>query len=95
MPIIKPASALRNNYPEISKIARESGQPIFLTKNGTGDMVLLSIEEYEEKIERLELYEKLAEGEDDLKAGRIKTLDEVSALMKVAINKHEKVRNEI
>ena len=85
MPIIKPASALRNDYVEISRLARESKQPVFLTKNGTGDMVLLSMEEYDEKIALLELYEKLSEGEDDIKHGRVKSLDQVSEMMKEAI----------
>ena len=85
MPIIKPASALRNSYVEISRLARESKQPVFLTKNGTGDMVLLSMEDYDEKMALLELHEKLGEGERDLLQGRVKTLDQVSAMMKDAI----------
>ena len=88
MPIIKPASALRNEYVEISKLARESRQPVFLTKNGSGDMVLLSMEQYDEKVKLLELYEKIAEGEKDLKEGRIKTLDQVSCIMQETIAKH-------
>jgi len=88
MPIIKPASELRNNYIQISRLAREAKQPIFLTKNGTGDMVLLSMEEYDEKIALLDLYEKLAEGEEALKLGRMKTLEEVGALMKAKIGEY-------
>ncbi|MCL2861836.1 MAG: type II toxin-antitoxin system Phd/YefM family antitoxin [Firmicutes bacterium] len=89
MPIIRPASALRNDYVEISRIAKETKQPVFLTKNGTGDTVLLSMEEYDKQARLLELYEKLSEGEEDLKHGRVKTLSEVSAMMKEAIAKHE------
>ena len=89
MPIIKPASALRNDYVGISRLARESKQPVFLTKNGTGDMVLLSMEDYDDKITLLELYEKLGEGEQDLAAGRVKTLAEVSAMMKESIAKYD------
>ena len=89
MPIIKPASALRNDYVEISRLARESKQPVFLTKNGTGDMVLLSMEEYDQKMSLLELYEKIAEGEEDLAEGRIKSLSQVSAMMKEGIAKYD------
>ena len=85
MPIIKPSSELRNNYPEMIKLAKESRQPLFLTKNGTGEAVLLSMEQYDETYRMLELYEQLAVGEDDLKAGRTKTLTEVSKLMKTVI----------
>ena len=51
---IRPVSDLRNKYPEIEKQVIQSGQPVFLTKNGYGSMVLLSIEQYEkyEKIIR-------------------------------------------
>ena len=89
MPIIKPASALRNDYVEISRLARETKQPVFLTKNGTGDMVLLSMEEYDEKIALLELYEKLREGEEDIKNGRCKTLAEARAIIDERIAEYE------
>ena len=88
MPIIKPASALRNDYPDITRLARESRQPVFLTKNGSGDMVLLTMEDYDEKIALLELYEKLAEGEDDIKNGRYKTLAEANAILDAKIAEH-------
>ena len=85
MPIIKPASALRNDYPDITRLARESRQPVFLTKNGSGDMVLLTMEDYDEKMALLELYEKLAEGEDDIRNGRYKTLAEANAILDAKI----------
>lgn len=47
MPIIKPISDLRNNFSEISRIVHEDNEPVFLTKNGYGDMVVMSIEQYE------------------------------------------------
>lgn len=88
MPIIKPSSELRNNYPEMIRIAKETRQPLFLTKNGTGEAVLLSMEQYDEAFRMLELYEKLAEGEEDIRLGRTKTLEEVSALMREKINEY-------
>lgn len=45
--IIKASAALRNDYASISNLAKESNEPIYITKNGEGDMVLMSIEAYE------------------------------------------------
>ncbi len=47
MPQIRPISDLRNNFTEISRIVHESKESVFLTKNGYGDMVVMSIELYE------------------------------------------------
>ena len=47
MPQIRPISDLRNNFTEISRIVHEAGEPVFLTKNGYGDMVVMSVEQYE------------------------------------------------
>ena len=67
MPNIRPVSDLRNNFSEISRLVRESSEPVFLTKNGHGDMVVMSIEAYEEKNFESEIYIKLREAE--LEAG--------------------------
>lgn len=56
---IIPSANLRNKYGEISKYCHESGEPIYLTKNGEGDLVVLSIEAYEKQQALLELKEKL------------------------------------
>lgn len=47
MSIIRPCADLRNNYNEISKICHETKQPVFITKNGTSDLVILSDDTYE------------------------------------------------
>lgn len=47
MPNIRPISDLRNNFSEISRIVHEEEEPVFLTKNGYGDMVVMSLEQYE------------------------------------------------
>ena len=65
--IIKPASELRNNFTGISKIVRE-GETVFLTRNGSGDMVVMSQAQYNKQMAMLELYEKLSYGEEDVKA---------------------------
>ncbi|MEK4045043.1 type II toxin-antitoxin system Phd/YefM family antitoxin [Paenibacillus sp. FSL H8-0048] len=47
MPQIRPVSDLRNHFAEISRIVHENNEPVLLTKNGYGDMVVMSIEQYE------------------------------------------------
>ncbi|SKC57281.1 type II toxin-antitoxin system prevent-host-death family antitoxin [Maledivibacter halophilus] len=68
MPQIRPIKDLRNTT-EISKLCHESKEPIFITKNGYGDMVVMSIEAYEKSLAKLELYQKLAEAEAQIKNG--------------------------
>ncbi|SPF47760.1 Prevent-host-death family protein [Candidatus Desulfosporosinus infrequens] len=63
MPIIKPISDLRNNFNQISEICHENGEPVFITKNGQGDLVVMSMALYEKQQALLELYQKLAEAE--------------------------------
>lgn len=63
MNMIRPVSDLRNNFAEISKIVHETAQPVFLTKNGYGDMVVLSMEAYENLQFESEIYFKLKEAE--------------------------------
>ena len=56
--IIKASAALRNDYASISKLAKESNEPIYITKNGEGDMVLMSIDAYEKREQLLQLRAK-------------------------------------
>ncbi|MDR1069278.1 MAG: type II toxin-antitoxin system Phd/YefM family antitoxin [Gracilibacteraceae bacterium] len=70
MPQIIPIKNLKNTG-EISKLAHEAPGPIFITKNGYGDMVLMSMETYEKNLYLQDVYEKLAEAEDDIAEGRV------------------------
>lgn len=63
MDMIRPVSDLRNNFAEISKTVHETKQPVFLTKNGFGDMVVLSMEAFENLQFESEIYFKLQEAE--------------------------------
>jgi prevent-host-death family protein len=63
MNMIRPVSDLRNNFAEISKTVHETAEPVFLTKNGYGDMVVLSMEAYENLQFESEVYFKLQEAE--------------------------------
>ncbi len=63
MTLIKPISDLRNKANEISELAHRERQPIFITKNGEGELVVMSQALYEQMQAKLELYQKLAEAE--------------------------------
>ena len=70
MPNIKSSTDLRNNYNEISMFCRESREPVFITKNGQGDLAVMSIEFYEQLNGKLELYRLLDEGSEAVRNGR-------------------------
>ena len=63
MPIIKPISDLRNHAAEISDLCHKEDLPVFITKNGKGDMVVMSQTHYDCLQSLLELYQKLSEAE--------------------------------
>jgi prevent-host-death family protein len=71
MPIIRPVTELRNNFAGISRTVHADDEPVFLTKNGVGDMVVMSIEYYEKHLARIELYQKLDEARDEIQNGAI------------------------
>ncbi len=76
MPTIKSSTDLRNNYNDISTFCHTYPEPVFITKNGQGDLAVMSIETYEQMTGRLELYALLQEGLDDVAAGRTRPLNE-------------------
>jgi len=69
MPVIKPISDLRNRTKQLSRLCHASREPIFITKNGQGDMVLMSVAAYERMEGQLALYRLLDEAERDVAAG--------------------------
>lgn len=82
---IRPVSDLRNKFPEIEKEVLHSGKPVFLTKNGYGTMVLLSLEQYSALTENAE--EKLDEADAKAKENPARmTHDEVFAAARKIIN---------
>jgi len=84
--IIKASTALRNNYLEVSKLAHQINEPIYITRNGEGDLVLMSIEAFEEKEKQLDLERQLIEAQNSYlcseKRYSVEELDE--AMLKVA-----------
>ncbi|MDR1564973.1 MAG: type II toxin-antitoxin system Phd/YefM family antitoxin [Oscillospiraceae bacterium] len=71
MPHIIPIRDLKNTG-GISQLCHESPEPIYITKNGYGDMVIMSMQMYEEKLYMLDVYNRLSESEADVAAGRTK-----------------------
>jgi prevent-host-death family protein len=56
---IKASASIRSNYNEISKLCKESGEPVYLTKNGEGDLVVMDIAAFERRVKELQLAENL------------------------------------
>jgi len=68
IPIIRPISELKNTT-GISNLCHETNEPVFITKNGYSDLVIMSIDTYERNMALLEIYSKLDEAEEQLKLG--------------------------
>jgi len=77
MPSIRSSTDLRNSYNDISAFCHEKREPIFITKNGQGDLAVMSIEVYEQLNGKLELYRLLDEGRSAVKAGKKRPLLDV------------------
>ena len=77
MPRIQSSTDLRNNYNEISTFCHESREPVFITKNGQGDLVVMSMETFELLAGKLELYRLLDEGRAAAKASRTRPYKDV------------------
>ena len=85
--LIKPSTALRNEYNIISDLCKEKKIPVFLTKNGEGDLVVMSIETYQYREEMLDLREKLLSAEANrLSGAKTYTSQEVRERLKGLID---------
>lgn len=79
---IRPSAAIRQNYNEIADLCRKTAEPIFLTKNGEGDLVVMDIETYNRQEKMIQLREELLSIEEDRIAGRSGcSLDELDAYL--------------
>ncbi|MDR1881823.1 MAG: type II toxin-antitoxin system Phd/YefM family antitoxin, partial [Prevotella sp.] len=79
MPTIRPSADLRNNYNEISEFCHQHSEPVYITKNGRGDLAVLSIDAYERLCGKFELYRLLNEGLEAEKSGRVRPFREAIA----------------
>lgn len=76
MPSIRPSSDLRNKYNEIARFCHQYSEPVYITKNGQGDLAVMSIETYERLIGKFELYKLLDVGVDAMKAKKVRLFSE-------------------
>lgn len=87
---IKPSSSIRQNYNEIAALCKSSGEPVYLTKNGEGDLVVMDIEAFKRREKMLQLREELMAVEEDRLAGRNgSTPDELDRYLESIINEVE------
>ena len=84
---IKPSAAIRQNYNEIAELCRSTREPVYLTKNGEGDLVVMDIESFTRRETMLKLREELLRVEEErLLGAKDYTVEEVVAMMKEAID---------
>ena len=83
---IKPSASIRKNYNEISELCKRTGEPVYLTKNGEGDLVVMDIEAFSRRESMLRLREKLISAEESRLSGKTGySIEEVSSMMKTAV----------
>lgn len=85
--IIKASAALRNDYTSISNLAKETKEPIYITKNGEGDLVLMSIEAFEQREQILKLRERVLQAEQErIDGAKTYSISEARKLLRERIN---------
>lgn len=87
MPTIRPSADLRNKYHEISEFCHQYPEPVFITKNGQGDLAVMSIETYEMLTGKMELYNLLDEGLKVRDAGQVEPVNKVIADIRKSLKK--------
>ena len=82
---IRPSASIRKNYNEISELCKRTGEPVYLTKNGSGDLVVMDIEAFARRESMLKLKEKLMQSEHDILKGRTYSVAETISGMREAV----------
>ena len=83
---IRPSAAIRQNYNEIADLCRKTSEPVFLTKNGEGDLVVMDIETYNRREKMLKLRETLLSVEEDRMRGTAGySIEEAVSIMQAAV----------
>ena len=88
--IIKPSATIRQNYNEIANLCRATKEPVYLTKNGEGDLVVMDVDSFTRREKMLKLREELLAVEEDRVAGRMGVSpDELESYLDSIINEVE------
>ncbi len=88
---IRPSAAIRQNYNEIADLCRDSQEPVYLTRNGEGDLVVMDIETFSRREKMLDLREQLLSVEEERVAGSKEyTLDELDEILDEIIQGYRK-----
>lgn len=91
---IKPSAAIRKNYNQISELCRQTGEPVYLTKNGKGDLVVMDVESFARRESLIKLKEKLMQSELDIQKERTYSVEETVAAMRKTVAEVADVRKE-
>ena len=89
MPIIRPSTDLRNKYNEISDLCHNNAEPVFITRNGTGDLAVMSIETLDKITGKFELYRLIERGLDDGERKKVISLEESSRRIETLLEEAE------
>lgn len=88
---IRPSASIRQNYNEIADLCRDSQEPVYLTRNGEGDLVVMDIETFSRREKMLDLREQLLSVEEDRMAGSKEyTIDELDEILDEVIQGYRK-----
>lgn len=88
---IRPSASIRQNYNEIADLCRDSQEPVYLTRNGEGDLVVMDIETFSRREKMLDLREQLLSVEEDRMAGSKEyTIDELDEILDEVIQWYRK-----
>ena len=90
MPEIRPSTDMRSKYNEISTFCHDKGQPVFITKNGHGDLAVMAIAQYEELAEAQSLYRLIEQGAAQIASGKGIPLEDAMQQVREALT-HAKV----
>ncbi|WP_116711559.1 type II toxin-antitoxin system Phd/YefM family antitoxin [Gardnerella vaginalis] len=90
MPTIKSSTDLRNNYNEISTFCHETKEPVFITKNGRGDLAVMSIDLFNKLIGKYGLYSSLSQSESDFNNNRTLSFEESLRNLREELNNSAK-----
>lgn len=88
---IRPSASIRQNYNEIADLCRDSQEPVYLTRNGEGDLVVMDMETFSRREKMLDLREKLLSVEEERMAGsKMYTIDELDKILDDVIQEYRK-----